>query len=160
MLNDYNQLVKGITTSPWLITQDGLATIVEVVNMRLEGKAFSDEEIRIRLEAADAKRDGERTNPRTQVEGGVGIVPLYGSIFPKSNLMTALSGATSLETFTSDLRELVADDRVKQVVIDIDSPGGVADMIPETGTLIKELSAVKPIYASLILWPAPQLSGY
>jgi signal peptide peptidase SppA len=61
--------------------------------------------------------------------------------------MTALSGATSLETFTSDLRELVADDRVKQVVIDIDSPGGVADMIPETGTLIKELSAVKPIYA-------------
>jgi hypothetical protein len=60
MLNDYNQLVKGITTSPWLITQDGLATIVEVVNMRLEGKAFSDEEIRIRLEAVDAKRDGER----------------------------------------------------------------------------------------------------
>src|SRR5438067_2253542 len=143
MLNDYPQILNAITNTPWLIVPESLDTICQIVNMRLNGEAFSDEEIRIRLATARDENGGQKDNPRIQVGGGVGVVSLYGPIFPKANLFTALSGATSLENFTSDLRELMANDSVKQIVMDINSPGGTSDMISETGALIKELTQSK-----------------
>lgn len=118
--------------------------ILEIVNMRLSGDAFSDEEIRIRLEAKE--KESQRENPRVEIAGGVGLTSLSGPVFAKANLLTQLSGATSLETFSTDLRDMAENDDVKQIVIDFDTPGGSSDMVEETGDLIKEISADKPIY--------------
>lgn len=145
MLEEYPQITRAITGTPWMIVPENLQGILDIVNMRLSGQAFTDEEIRIRLDAAESA-NSNRENPRIQVGGGVGVVSLNGPIFPKANLLTMLSGATSLDTFTSDLRELVANDSVKQIVIDFNTPGGASDMVAETGSVIKELSAEKPIY--------------
>jgi signal peptide peptidase SppA len=112
--------------------------------MRLNGTAFSDEEIRLRLQEAE---NGDRDVSRVEVGGGVGILPLYGPIYPKANLMTALSGATSLEQFSADLDSLMANDDVENIILDIDSPGGVDSMIPETAQKIREAREVKPIHA-------------
>jgi signal peptide peptidase SppA len=128
-----------------MIEGSSLQTILGIVNMRMEGKAFSDEEIRIRLDAANKDKD-KRAKMRVQVGGGVGVVSLYGPMFPKANLMTALSGATSLEAFRSDLQMLANDDSVKQIVIDFNTPGGSADMVSETGDYIKQIAADKPVY--------------
>jgi signal peptide peptidase SppA len=144
MLDDYQQIVRTVTNTPWLMAEDSLAIVVKIINMRLSGQAYTDAEIRTRLEDVK-KNNGDRKNPRIEIGGGVGILPLYGSIFPKANLMTELSGATSLETFAADLRELAANDDVKQIVMDIDSPGGASSMVPETGRIIKEVAAVKPV---------------
>jgi signal peptide peptidase SppA len=144
MLQDYRQIVAALKGTPWLITHDGMETIMEIVNMRLRGEAFSDEEIRLRLEAAET---GDRANGRIEKGGGVGVLSIYGPMFPKSNLMTALSGATSLEEFRSDLNTLMEDDSIKQIVLDMDTPGGSAEMVPETAKVIADASKVKPIYA-------------
>lgn len=144
MLNDYRQLIAGMKTTPWLITEESLEMIVEIVNMRLSGEAFSDEEINARLEAVT---DENRQNPRVQVDGGIGVVAMYGPMFPKANLMTEISGATSLETFRNDLASLVENDKVKQIVLDMDTPGGAAAMVPETGKAIRAAAEVKPVYA-------------
>ncbi len=164
MLNDYRQIISAMRNSQWLILQESLETILEIVNMRLSGKAFSDEEIRVRLEAAEKEK---KDNPRVQIGGGVGVLSMAGPIFPKSNLMTELSGATSLETFRSDLRELLADDSVKQIVMDMDTPGGSSDLIAETGKEIRAGREIKPIYAvantlcaSGGLWLASQASKF
>jgi len=61
MLNDYRQIISAMRNSQWLILQESLETILEIVNMRLSGKAFSDEEIRVRLEAAEKEK---KDNPR------------------------------------------------------------------------------------------------
>lgn len=143
MLNsDYSQIVKGITNTPWLILPESLDVMLEIINMRLRGEAYTDEEVKIRLEAA--KREEEQ-NPRVQVDGGVGVIPVFGSIFPKANLMTEISGATSLETFQSDFRELLANDDVKQIVLNFDTPGGSAMMVPEVAKEIYDARDQKPI---------------
>lgn len=161
-IEEYPQIVRAITGTPWLIVPENFQAILDIVNMRLSGEAFSDEEIRIRLEAA---KDQERENPRVAVDGGVGILSLYGPVFPKANLMTELSGATSLETFANDFRQVVEDDLVKQVIIDFNTPGGNSDMVMETGQIIREARSVKPIYgianttsASAGLWLLSQTS--
>lgn len=144
MLNDYRQIIAGMKSSPWLITEESLQVIVDIVNMRLSGQAFTDEEIKVRLEAADPD---ERENGRIQIGGGVGVISMYGPMFPKSNLMTEISGATSLESFRNDLASLVENDAVKQIVLDMDTPGGNAAMVPETGQAIHEAGQIKPVYA-------------
>lgn len=164
MFNDYRQIIAGMKSHPWLITEESLSVIVGIVNKRLSGEAFTDEEIKIRLEEADKE---ERANPRVQVGGGVGVLSLYGPMFPKANLMTKLSGATSLEDFSNDLTSLVENDAVKQIVLEIDSPGGSAFMVSETGTTIRKAREKKPIYAianpvaaSGALWLASQATKF
>lgn len=144
MLNDYRQIISALRNSAWMILPESLDMILEIVNMRLQGKAFSDEEIRIRLQEAESE---SRDNSRVQIAQGIGIIPLYGPIFPKANLMTELSGATSLEAFSNDLQMLVNDDTVETIVLDVDSPGGVSDMMPETSQKIREAREIKPVYA-------------
>lgn len=164
MLKDYSQIVTAMKNTPWLILPESLQIIVDIVNMRLSGQAFTDEEIRIRLE--EAEKD-EKKNARVEIGGGVGIVPIYGPIFPKSNLMTALSGATSSELVRNDIQELLANDDVQNIVLDIDSPGGASDMISETGTAIREARDTKPIFAvanttaaSAAFWLASQATKF
>lgn len=142
-VEEYPQIVRAITGTPWLIVPENLQAILDIVNMRLNGQAYSDDELRIRIDAA---KDSERENPNVQVGGGVGVLSLYGPMFPKANLMTMLSGATSLESFQTDLQTLVDNEEVKQIVIDYNSPGGTSDMVHETGDLIRQAREVKPIY--------------
>lgn len=144
MFKDYSKIIQGMTNTLWLMEEKSLATLCEIVNRRISGDPFDDEEIRLRIEAAD---NGDREHSRVEVGGGVGIIPIYGHIFPKSNLMTEVSGATSLEVFRNDLQTLVNDDKVKSIVLDIDSPGGAANMMEETGIAIREAREVKPITA-------------
>lgn len=144
MLNDYRQIITQLRNSCWYIVPESLETILEIVNMRLNGTAFSDEEIRIRLSELE---NGDRELSRVEVGGGVGIIPLYGPIYPKANLMTMLSGATSLEQFNADLDSLLANDDVQNIILDVDSPGGVDSMIPETAQKIREAREIKPIHA-------------
>lgn len=61
--------------------------------------------------------------------------------------MAAMSGATAMETFRSDVRAAVADPDIATIVLDVDSPGGVVDMIPETAALLRQARAQKPIVA-------------
>lgn len=143
-MKDYSQIISHMKGSLWLIEENSLITIVDIVNRRLSGDKLDDEEIRLRIEAAE---NGDRSHERVEVGGGVGIVPVYGPMFPKSNLMTELSGATSLEAFRNDLNGLLENDKVKSIVLDIDSPGGVTDMVSETGAEIRAARDIKPIYA-------------
>lgn len=145
MFKDYPQIISTIKNTPWLIVPENLEILLDIVNMRLNGQAFSDEEIRLRLEALETDEDTK--DSRVEIGGGIGIIPLQGPIFGKANLMTALSGATSLEMFRSDFRGLMENDSVEKIVMDIDSPGGTSDLVMEMGQEIRKAREIKPVYA-------------
>ncbi len=141
-MNEYTAILNGIKSTPWLITQEGLDVILEIVERRRTGVRLDEEEIRLRL--AGSGRSGGNS---PEAGGGVGVLPLYGPIFPKANLMTEMSGATSLEQFKSQFASLMQNDLVQSVIIDVDSPGGSAFMVPETAKFIFESRGQKPIIA-------------
>jgi capsid assembly protease len=123
---------------------------VSIVTERLNSGKLSDEEIEARLESAQLRRATKRGSDG-EVEvmqvGGVGVLPIQGPIFPKANLMTELSGATSMEGVKADLNAMLEDDRIHSIVMDVDSPGGMADLVQETADYIREAGREKPIYA-------------
>ena len=65
------------------------------------------------------------------VVNGIGVLPITGPIFPRANLLTEMSGATSLAMLQNDHRIMLASKDVRAIMLLIDSPGdavsGVAD---------------------------------
>ncbi|WP_256578832.1 S49 family peptidase, partial [Pseudomonas sp. R26(2017)] len=87
--------------------------------------------------ALEAKR-GERLENTRQVavRNGVAVVPVVGPIFRYANLFTEISGATSTQVLATDIQQALDDPKVKAIVLNIDSPGGVASGINELAELI------------------------
>jgi signal peptide peptidase SppA len=65
--------------------------------------------------------------------GTVAILPLYGVIMQRGNMMGDISGprGTSVEQFKGQFRQMVNDPNVKAIVIDVDSPGGTVAAVDE-----------------------------
>jgi signal peptide peptidase SppA len=123
----YERVLVEIYRKPWAIMPEKLATICEIVNQRSLGEKLSQEEILARLEPY---RAAARTSD-AQSFGVVAVIPIYGVISHRMNLMSQVSGGTSIEKLTAQFRSAVADPAVKAIVFDIDSPGGTVEGVPE-----------------------------
>jgi signal peptide peptidase SppA len=135
-MQNYGQIISKITTTPWMMMPNALQTMLEIVEAHLSGS--------VSVEQLQQRDTRAKPAPR---QGAVGVLPLHGPIFPKANMMTEMSGATSLEMWTQEFLQMVNDDSIGAILLDIDSPGGSSAMIPETAQMIREARSVKPIYA-------------
>jgi signal peptide peptidase SppA len=81
----------------------------------------------------------------------VAVVPLTGVITPRGSLLSLLfgGGPGGLEGFRSQFREAVHDPEVGAVVLDVDSPGGLVKLVPETAAEIRGARGAKPIVAQV-----------
>lgn len=133
----YDRIVRYVLETPWAIRPEALGAIIEVLSIRAAGGRFTDDELLERLEASRQRAQGLGG---ARQSGAVAVVPLYGSIFPRANLFTEMSGGTSLEKFAATLRRLDADDKVSHIVLDVASPGGSVELVPETAEIIRGAS--------------------
>lgn len=141
--NNYAHIAAKIRESVWLTTPETLDVILSIANKRLNGEQFSDEyleEIMLRSRSNHVDEESE-----LQVVNGVGILPIMGPIFGKANLMTQMSGATSLETTQAQFREMVKDESIHTILLNIDSGGGTSDLVQEFGDEIFNARNEKPI---------------
>lgn len=128
------RVCEAITGEAWAITEGGLAQITAVVRRHQAGAAVPDEG-----EPAYLKRDyqvmagpGAQRLPGTSrafVIDGVAIIPITGPIFPRANMMTEMSGATSVSTLTEDYRTALSNPEIGAIILQIDSPGGAVSGI-------------------------------
>ncbi len=132
-------ILQAIHETPWAILPSKLAEIVAVAERHAAGLQLSAEEVAA-VKAAARK-------PDARAAGAVAVLPLFGSIFPRANLMTEMSGATSAERFGAVFRSALADPSVVALVLDVDSPGGAVQGVPELADLIYGARGQKPIVA-------------
>lgn len=96
-------------------------------------------------EAIEAAR--QRGRPKA-ISGGVVTVPLKGVLAPVTGLLALLFEIPNpLDVFQTAMREAIADPDVGAIVIEVDSPGGVVDGIPEAAAALKSMRGSKPIVA-------------
>lgn len=120
---------------PWAIKPEWLRTLGDIAQRRgVDPKAL----------AADLGRPLEKTYTVT-VRDGVATIPIIGPIFPRANLFEMMSGATSLEIVAADFAKALDDPGVTAVILDIDSPGGVAFGPGEFAGMVR--AAAKPVVA-------------
>lgn len=136
----YRHVVSFALDHPWAISRPMLETVAEILARRVSGQRLSADEI-------DARLPNKDRLPQPTNNGGVAVIPLHGVIVPRGNMMTDVSGATSLEEFTGHLRAAVADEKVGTILLDVDSPGGSVAGMPEAAAEIMRARTQKPVVA-------------
>lgn len=104
--------------------------------------------------AADANgimaRVTQRAEQRAaQSDGVVAVLPVYGVLSQRMNMMQEFSGGTSTQQLAMMFRALLADPGTSAIVFDFDSPGGTVSGIQELGQEIYDSRGVKPIVAQV-----------
>lgn len=136
----YPNVARWICDTPWAIQQEKLEAILEMATFRVvEGGRYTPAE----LEA----RTGPRVvaPSRAGVASSVAVIPIHGTIVPRADLMTEMSGGTTAESIAAMVNAAAADPGVSAIVLDLNSPGGAVGGIPEAAAAIRAAADVKPV---------------
>lgn len=136
----YDHVLSFALEHPWAITKRMRSVIASIISQRVAGLKASEADI----QAALVNR---RNLPQPTEGGSVAIIPIYGVIAPRANLMTEMSGGTSFQALTGQLREAMANKAVKTIILDVDSPGGSVAGATEFAREVMRARTKKPIIA-------------
>ena len=141
-------LVSEFLTTPWALMPERLQAMTTVLTRWSSGEPPSDETL-FQLNADRVLRDTRKQFAAANAGAGIAVLPLYGVVTQRGNMVDDISGpgSTSTQKFTSALRQVLADDTVGQILIDIDSPGGSVYGVAELATEIVKARAQKPVVA-------------
>jgi signal peptide peptidase SppA len=138
MADKYSRVLSALMGHPWAIRQGTLDTICGIVTARAEGVRLTKAEIQARVGAAAAR-------PSKEVVGTVGVIPVFGVLAQRMDMFTDISGGTSYQQLSKQLREFRDDDSVKHCVFEHDSPGGDVFGLQE---LADEIYAARAVFAA------------
>lgn len=82
-----------------------------------------------------------------KVDGTIAILPIHGVISQRSSVWQEVFGGTSTQGLAAAYTRAVNDERIKGIVLDIDSPGGTVAGVQEAADIIHEGAQLKPTVA-------------
>ena len=83
----------------------------------------------------------------TTIRDGVAVIPIKGIITARFDLFTLLMGGTSLDVLARDIQTALDDKSIHSILLDIDSPGGVAVGPSEMAAIIRQACECKKVWA-------------
>jgi HK97 family phage major capsid protein len=159
----YAHIISEVLQTPWAILDSKFSAIEQLLALRASGDVLTEEEIRVRVGESEAHREpyclagGERLEfaaamgaARNGKSGKLlAVIPVYGVISARMNALNDISGGTSAEQLTGQVRQALANPDVQSIVLDFDSPGGSVHGIDELATILFEGRSQKPIIAQV-----------
>lgn len=136
----YPYILAAFAAEYWAMEETKLLAIVDMLAMQAEGGKLSAEEIEAKIAPQTAAAVARR-------EGTVAIVPLRGIISPRVSLTpnSSTGGGATAEGFTNNIERMAADDDVKAIIIDADTPGGNVLGVDEASAAVAAVKGTKPI---------------
>ena len=129
--------------APWALTREAHGEMLDIYETHLKGE-------KIDIAAIEA-RIGKPLNNAPKgyftTDSGVAVLSIEGLISKKMNLLTQVSGGTSLDLLANDFQAALADPAAHSIVLLIDSPGGATMGLQEVGDMIFAARGQKPIVA-------------
>ncbi|UJQ36135.1 S49 family peptidase [Aeromonas caviae] len=147
LMINYPHLASQVFGCPLYVTQEVLAGVKSLLMPRMLGN-------QIEVMAADDLPDGlepkpleARSESRYRIEG-LAVIPLHGILVARrGQIDDACTELTSYEWARAQIATALADERVKEIVLDINSGGGHAVGCKELSDYIYAKRSVKPITA-------------
>ena len=141
-------LLSEFLTTPWALMPERLQTMAGVLTRWSAGEPPTDETM-FQIQSERVLRDTRKQMAAANAGSGIAVLPLYGVVTQRGNMVDDISGpgSTSTQQFTSALRQVLTDDTVGQILIDIDSPGGSVYGVAELASEIVKARAQKPVVA-------------
>jgi signal peptide peptidase SppA len=145
---NHQLLVAEYLATPWALMPERLSAVTAVI-ARWSGGARASDEVMHSVAADRNARDARRQSSVSNSGGGIAVLPLYGIVTQRGNMVDDVSGpgTASTQQFSNILRAALQDETVSQILIDIDSPGGSVYGVAELADEIVSARAQKPVVA-------------
>jgi signal peptide peptidase SppA len=145
---NHQLLVAEYLATPWALMPERLSAVTAVI-ARWSGDARASDEVMHSIAADRSARDTRRQASVSNSGGGIAVLPLYGVVTQRGNMVDDVSGpgTASTQQFSNMLRAALQDETVTQILIDIDSPGGSVYGVAELADEIVSARAQKPVVA-------------
>src|SRR6266704_2496231 len=112
--------------SPWAILPEKLLEIQGIYAAHLRGEVIDVEAIEARI-----GRPLQNQQQGYTVQNGVAVLPVFGVIAKRMNMLMEISGGTSTQLAGRDFQAALNDPEVSQIILLIDSPGGQVDGVEQ-----------------------------
>jgi signal peptide peptidase SppA len=141
-------LIAEFLATPWALMPERLNAVAAVL-ARWSSNTPANGEVMQRIAADRSAREARRQSNQGNGGGGIAVLPLYGVVTQRGNMVDDVSGPGSVSTqqFAASLRQALTDESVSQILIDIDSPGGSVYGVAELADEIISARAQKPVIA-------------
>lgn len=136
----YPRIASRVFNTPLFISRPKLDVLLGVLEPIFQGHKPASA-----LDDPSGGADKERGY--TVTDGGVAIVPIQGTLVKKGSWMSAASGLTGYDWLAATLLDAATDPKVRGILLDIDSPGGEAAGMFDLVDTLKEVRALKPLWA-------------
>lgn len=133
---NYPALFNRFNGSAWAITAAKLDEIKTFISARVNGVA-----------ALDMGERDMKEPPIAARSGGVGVLSIFGTISQRVSMMDRASGGVSTEQIKREFDSMLADRSIGSIVLNIDSPGGGVQGLPELADHIFNSRGQKRIFA-------------
>ena len=138
----YEHVISAFAAEPWAMQREKLEAITRFMAFKARGGHMSPGDVQASIE-------GRRDGAMARAAGDVIILPIYGVISQRASMLQDISGGASTEQVGTAFRTALADDSVRSIVLDIDSPGGSTFGVQDLASEIRAARGVKPIIAQV-----------
>ena len=145
----YARILTAVYAEVWAIQPEKLDAITGFLELKAEGRLPDANVVSEIHSAAVLTAARARNASQTGKDGAVAVLPLYGLIMQRGNMVGDISGprGTSVEQFKQQFRQALNDPGIKAIVIDVDSPGGTVSGVDELTSEIFKARGRKPVIA-------------
>jgi signal peptide peptidase SppA len=136
-----SHVIQAVYFSPWNITEEGWLAVHKIVLPHLDGKSA--------IPKSESTETDFLGNPLPKMEilpNGVAIIPIIGTLLNHASLLDKQCGAVGYQDIKQNIKKAV-EGGAKKIVLNIDSPGGMAQGSHELGDYIDETSSLVPMEA-------------
>lgn len=143
----HSALLDFISTRAWAMDRRTFANFLEIVARHVHGVKVDPEDVKAIVQARE-----ERTSGRPvayEIRNGNAVIPIRGVIAKHASQVNGASQpeGQSIESLRAMLQDAAADEKVKRILLAIDSPGGSVDGLPSFADELHAVRGKKPIVA-------------
>jgi signal peptide peptidase SppA len=151
-------VIRAALNDDWAILPRKLDQIAAFLELRANGWEVQESVVKSTVGESPTKRlrelvalemraaaSGDWEEDQPVIVDGVQILGLYGTLAPRMNLMMNFSGGTSTQKFSKQVDQAAASDKVKTILVEVDSPGGVVSGTEEARRAIKRAAEQKRV---------------
>ncbi len=142
----YERILRAFAQTPLALMPEKAAEIIAFLELKAGGRMFSPDEIAARV---GGERQAARGGSSSGSGNAIAVIPVFGTIMQRASMMTEISGGTSCQRVSTDLRQALANPGVSRIVLEFDSPGGGVYGVAELADEIRKSRGPKPIIAQV-----------
>lgn len=133
-------LLAMVQDSMWAMHLPKLEEITSFFEKRING-------VTIDFSKTAEMKSGNTAEQTFQNKESIAIIPIFGSLLKRANLVNSMSGGSSMQLIQRDIQAALDDESVVGVLLNVDSPGGTVDGTKQLADFIYSKRGTKPIVA-------------